>query len=85
MKSNNPKITLNKEALDELKSSINENVVNLSSEVHGYYAIRRYLESYRRKNQEHLTVIEENITKVQEELNGLDPNNEKEYDRYRYI
>ena len=77
-----PRITINHEALSTLKGTINENVVQLSGEVHGYDEIRKYLEAYIKKNREHYEVISSMIEKVSNELSRLDPRNRNQYARY---
>ncbi len=77
-----PRITINHEALSTLKETINVNVVQLSSEVHGYDKIRKYLEAYIKKNRQHYEVIISIIEKVNSELSRLDSQNRSQYARF---
>ena len=77
-----PRIVVNKDALTELKDVINKHVIQLSGEVHGYDAIRRYLEAYRAKNREYLQIVRDLRDKVEKELSGLDPKKPSQYARF---
>ncbi len=80
-----PRITVDGEALQELKDEIDKNIEVLSQELLAYDKMRKYMEAYRRKNREH---YEESATVEEEleaELSTLDPNDEDEFDRYLQV
>ena len=70
------KITINQEAMGELRTTINENIVQLSGEVRGYDTIRRYLEVYKEKNERCYQKLKFCIIEVEEKLAALDPKND---------
>lgn len=77
-----PEYVLNSDAIKELKDAIDTNIKTLSKEVLGYDAIRRYIEVYRRKNRTHYIVANDMVSKIQEELQGLDPHKDEEYEKF---
>ncbi len=77
-----PKVTIDKEALGELTTKIDENIGVLSEEIMFYDAIRKYMEVYRRKNRSHYLAAWKKEEEINEELEKLDPRKEEEFDKY---
>ena len=76
------KVTINKEALEELKEEIDRNITILSQELLGYDQIRKYMESYRKRNTELYKIAYAKDQELTEELDTLDPSKEEDFDRY---
>lgn len=80
--SESPEYVLNANAVEELKESIDANISTLSTELLGYDAIRKYIEVYRRKNRTHYIVANDMVSKIQTELENLDPHKDEEYEKF---
>lgn len=72
-------IILDPDAINELKEKITKNIQKLSEELLNYNDIRKYIESYRRKNNFYLSRILEVLEELQKETNALDPQKEEQY------
>lgn len=74
-----PKKVINYDKIEQLKLAINDNIKTLNKELASYYGIRKYIEAYRQNNNRHCEVIQSEIKKLEEKLQGLDINKDSEY------
>ena len=79
------KVTINKEALEDLRVEIDRNISVLSGELLAYDQIRRYMEAYRKRNAELYKVASSKDQELTEEMDTLDPHNEEEFDRFLQV
>lgn len=74
-----PEIVINPVALEELNKRITDNIKKLAEELLKYDMIRKYIETYRKKNDSYLDEISKTIDNLLTKVNGLNPNDDNEY------
>lgn len=75
-------LVLNPFVVQQLKSTINENIEALSKELLGYDVIRKYIEVYLIKNRSYYLVAYDKMQALKIELEKLDPNKDDEYSKF---
>lgn len=70
------KLSLNPEAIKELKEAINSNISILSKELLVFDKIRKYIEIYQKKNYEYLTIAKDSVEKLEKENSNYTDNDE---------
>lgn len=76
------KTTINYSAIEELTKAINKNIKNLSKELLKYDEIRKYLDAYRKKNNQYLGLITKAKEEVKHKLMLLKPDEEDDFSEY---
>ncbi len=77
-----PKLVLDIDKVEILKSTIGEQVDTLKQECLAYDTMRRYIEIYREKNKELLDEVNAQITRLKERLSSLNPQNNDDYPEF---
>lgn len=77
--SENSKLSLNSEAIKELKETINSNISILSKELLVFDKIRKYIEIYQKKNYEYLIIAKDTVDKLEKENSDKTIANDEDY------